>query len=255
MKQLSILVLICLLVLSGLSRRCTSYTQVGEETVTTATSDWSQITADSLDAVVMVKVFEMFPVPRIIAYGTGFLISPDGLVVTAAHILTHVRKAGKPEVWIALGDGRIYQAQASHLHIKYDVGAVKIDASDLPYLILESEHLPRRGDPIISIGHAKQFSWTVTEGIVSNPSATLVPGVQRMQVTATMNFGSSGGPLINKYGHVVGLNQGIMPNMFNINLAEPTTHILQALSDLGLIAGPEEEIEPTPEEEPEEDSS
>ena len=135
-----------------------------------------------------------------------------------------------------------------------DIALVKIDGTDLPYLNIANDYNVRKGEPVLSIGHAKGFMWSVTNGIVANPTVKMGKArVELMQVTAPMNPGCSGGPVLNKFGQVIGLNQGIMPDMWGTYLAVPAGQILGMLGDVANTPL-DTDIEPVPEEESETDS-
>ncbi len=141
------------------------------------------------------------------AQGSGFIISPDGYILTNNHM---VEKAEKVE--IELTDGRKFTAKIIGADSDSDVAVVKIDANDLPYLELADSDALEVGEWVLAIGNPLGLSHTVTAGIVSAKGRSgfgLADFENFIQTDAAINFGNSGGPLINLDGKVVGINTAI----------------------------------------------
>ncbi len=150
------------------------------------------------------------------AQGSGFIISPDGYILTNNHI---VEKAEK--VKIELTDGRKFTAKIIGADSDSDVAVVKIDASELPYLELANSDTLEVGEWVLAIGNPLGLSHTVTAGIVSAKGRSgfgLADFENFIQTDAAINFGNSGGPLINLDGKVVGINTAIAGSTGNIGI-------------------------------------
>src|SRR5436305_1071901 len=136
------------------------------------------------------------------AGGSGFVISPDGLIVTNNHVIE-----GATSVKVHLGD-RDYTAQVKGADKSTDIALLKIDAGHpLRYLDLGDSDVIRVGDWVMVIGNPLNLDKTVTTGVVSAKGRSI--GISDtsfenfIHTEAAIHFGNSGGPLINLQGQVV----------------------------------------------------
>lgn len=138
--------------------------------------------------------------------GSGFIISSDGLILTNAHVVRAAR-----EVTVKLSDRREFKARVLGADNATDVAVLRIDAKNLPVVRLGDAQQLQVGDPVLAIGSPFGFEQTATQGIVSAKGRSL-PGdsaVPFIQTDAAVNPGSSGGPLFDASGAVVGINAQI----------------------------------------------
>jgi len=138
--------------------------------------------------------------------GSGFIVSPDGYIVTNAHVVD-----GASEVTVRLTDRREFTAKVIGADKRTDIALIKIDAKNLPALDMSAPPQPRRGEWVIAIGSPFGFENSVSAGIVSGVHRAL-PGGQMtpfIQTDVAVNPGNSGGPLLNTSGQVVGVNSQI----------------------------------------------
>ena len=142
--------------------------------------------------------------------GSGFIVSPDGFIVTNAHVVENA-----DEVNVRLTDKREYKAKVIGADMRSDVAVIKIDATNLPTLKIGDTSKLRVGEWVIAVGSPFGFTNTVTAGIVSaksrenitqDPNLDAVPFIQ---TDVAVNPGNSGGPLLNMRGEVVGINSQI----------------------------------------------
>jgi serine protease Do len=137
--------------------------------------------------------------------GSGFIIEPDGVIVTNAHVVE-----GANSVQVRLFDGRRFLAKVLGKDSRVDLAVLKIDgASGLPVLPLGDSNRIRVGEFVLALGHPFGLEHSVSFGIVSRKGAPLTvaaPGFDFIQTDAAINPGNSGGPLINMAGEVVGVN-------------------------------------------------
>jgi serine protease Do len=159
------------------------------------------------------EFFRRFGVPQGIpreserhSLGSGFLISPDGYILTNAHVID-----GADEVKVRLNDKREFTARVIGADRRTDVALIKIEATGLPSAALGNPDKLRVGEWVVAIGSPFGFENSVTSGIVSAkgrslPQETYVPFIQ---TDVAVNPGNSGGPLFNLNGEVVGINSQI----------------------------------------------
>src|SRR5579862_80346 len=135
--------------------------------------------------------------------GSGFIISPDGYILTNAHVVSAAQT-----VTVRLTDRREFQAKVVGQDERTDVAVIKIDAQSLPVVKIGDPRLLKPGQWVVAIGSPFGFDNTATAGIVSAtaralPSENYVPFIQ---TDVAVNPGNSGGPLFNTRGEVVGIN-------------------------------------------------
>lgn len=138
--------------------------------------------------------------------GSGFIISPDGYLLTNAHVVD-----GADEITVRLTDKREFRARIIGADTRSDVALLKIDAAGLPVARLGDPNSLRVGEWVVAIGSPFGFDNSVTAGIVSAkgrslPQENYVPFIQ---TDVAINPGNSGGPLFNMKGEVVGMNSQI----------------------------------------------
>jgi serine protease Do len=138
--------------------------------------------------------------------GSGFIVSPDGIVLTNAHVVQNAS-----EVIVKLTDRREFKAKVIGTDPQTDVAVLKIDAQDLPTVKLGKAANVRVGEWVVAIGSPFGFENTVTSGIISAKSRALPDGsyVPFLQTDVAVNPGNSGGPLFNMKGEVIGINSQI----------------------------------------------
>ena len=137
--------------------------------------------------------------------GSGFIIRPDGLIMTNAHVVN-----GASEVTVRMTDRREYTAKVIGVDTKSDIAIIKIKANDLPTVKIGDSRALKVGEWVLAIGAPFGFENSATAGIVSAKGRTLDSGyVPFIQTDVPINPGNSGGPLFNMRGEVVGINSQI----------------------------------------------
>ena len=150
-------------------------------------------------------------VQKITNLGSGFIISPDGFILTNAHVI-----AGADRISVTLADDSTQPARLVGADVGNDLAIIKVDAGqELPAVRLGDADQVKVGSWAIAIGSPFGFSETVTVGVISAKGRVVrQEGGRRimrdlLQTDAAINFGNSGGPLVNIDGEVIGINQAI----------------------------------------------
>ncbi len=144
---------------------------------------------------------------RSVGQGSGFIISPDGYILTNNHVVGDADR-----VQVQLQDGREYRAKIVGTDPPTDLAVIRIDESDLPFLRLGDSSRLEVGDWVLAVGNPFGLSHSLTAGIVSAKGRSgigLNDYEDFIQTDAAINPGNSGGPLVNLDGEVVGINTAI----------------------------------------------
>jgi serine protease Do len=137
--------------------------------------------------------------------GSGFIIRPDGLILTNAHVVK-----GASEVTVRLTDRREFTAKVVGIDTKSDIAVIQIQAKNLPTVQLGDSRSLKVGEWVLAIGAPFGFENSATAGIVSAKGRSLNGDyVPFIQTDVPINPGNSGGPLFNMRGEVVGINSQI----------------------------------------------
>jgi serine protease Do len=164
------------------------------------------------------------------ALGTGFVIDPNGYIVTNAHVVD-----GASEVKVRLADEREFKATVVGRDPRLDIALLKIDGvSNLPAAPLGQSDPLRVGESVLAVGNPYGLGHTVTLGIVSAKARAIGAGPYDdfIQTDASINPGNSGGPLFNWRGEVVGINTAIRPGANGIGFAIPVDAVKSILPQL-----------------------
>jgi serine protease Do len=142
--------------------------------------------------------------------GSGVIISPDGYILTANHVVE-----GADEIKVSIGEDKtVYAAKVIGTDQPTDVAILKIDAKDLPAIVLADSDQLEVGDVVLAIGNPYGLRQTVTMGIVSALGRSGLTGFNQyqnfIQTDAAINPGNSGGALVDAEGRLVGINTAII---------------------------------------------
>ncbi len=174
--------------------------------------NWSDVIEKTSPAVVVIQTER--------SLGTGFVVRPNGVIVTAAHVIE-----GATQIAVVLASGEIYHTAFVLAEDKYrDLAILRIEGSGLAYLQLGDPDRTRIGDELLVIGTPKGLTMTVSNGILSANRITS-SGTRLLQTTAPASPGSSGGPMIARDGHVVGVMSSQFADGQNLNFAVSSHYI------------------------------
>ena len=169
--------------------------------------------------------------------GTGFLIDPAGLILTNHHVIVDADR-----IMVRLTDGRNLRAERVGSDPDTDIALIKVESPrPLPFAPMGNSDSLRVGEWVLAIGNPLAYEHTVTVGVVSFIGRKLFDtSLDRyIQTDAAINFGNSGGPLINARGEVIGINAAISSRAANIGFAVPINQasaILPQLREKGRVS-------------------
>jgi serine protease Do len=178
--------------------------------------------------------------------GSGFIISPDGYIVTNNHVVAPGRQGAVVEsITVTLPDRREFKARLVGRDLASDLAVLKIDAGqNLPFVRFGDSTNARVGDWVLAIGNPFGLGGTVTSGIVSAVHRNTGQGGaydRYIQTDASINMGNSGGPMFDLQGNVIGINTAIFsPSGGNVGIgfaipAEQAKPVVDALMHGGRV--------------------
>src|SRR5437867_8445454 len=191
--------------------------------------------------------FDLFFMPRgseqvVEGYGSGFIISPDGVVITNQHVTQ-----GAEQIVVTTREGRDFPAKILGEDPLTDIAVLKVDGSGLPTAPLGRSTDLLIGEWVVAVGNPFAYLLgntepTVTAGVVSAVGRNLLPSqgqsgiyVGMIQTDAPINPGNSGGPLANAVGEVVGVNSSIFTSSggsVGVGFAIPIERALRVADEL-----------------------
>ena len=139
--------------------------------------------------------------------GSGVIVSKDGYILTNNHVVE-----GSDKVKVELPDRRAFTAKVVGTDPETDLAVVKVEAKDLPTLVIGDSDAVKVGDVVLAVGNPLDIGQTVTSGIISAKGRTTNgDGYQDfLQTDAAINRGNSGGALVNAAGQLIGINSQIL---------------------------------------------
>ncbi|MBL7710575.1 MAG: trypsin-like peptidase domain-containing protein [Chitinophagaceae bacterium] len=177
------------------------------------------------------------------ASGSGVIISEDGYIVTNNHVVSNGGDGVADEITVTLSNKKTYKAKVIGRDPSTDLAVLKVDATNLPYLIYGNSDAVKLGQWVLAVGYPLTLETTVTAGIVSakgraigiNQRQSNSPIESFIQTDAAINQGNSGGALITTDGQLVGINSAILaPNgtYAGYGFAIPVNLVKKIVNDL-----------------------
>lgn len=212
------------------------------ETVYSGELSWQEVYEKVIPSVVSVVCSDGYATSS----GTGVVMNGKGYIITNAHVVDDMT-----QIQVILNDDRKFFAQCMGKDTASDLAVLYIQADDLTPAEFGSSESLRVGDPVVAIGDplGVELRGTMTDGIISAINRDLeIDGktMSLLQTTAALNAGNSGGPLVNRYGQVVGINArkiGVnttASGVEGIGFAIPMTtvkNVVEQLATIGYVAG------------------
>ena len=188
-----------------------------------ASVDFSGIIEDAIKAVVTIKTD--------LSQGTGFIIDPEGYVITNYHVMQNAKSAA-----VYTYEGGTHSVRLIGKNEEMDIALLKIEGN-FEELQLDNSDDIQVGEKVIAIGNPLGLQFSVSEGIVS---AIHRPGPNNInayiQTDAALNPGNSGGPLINKQGKVIGINNFKIGSGESLGFALESNYIEAVVNEISQMA-------------------
>tara|TARA_R110002072_G_C7955606_1_gene533529 strand:- start:625 stop:2610 length:1986 start_codon:yes stop_codon:yes gene_type:complete len=187
-----------------------------EEVDITAQLSAREIAANAKSAFVSIAGYDN---EKNISNGSGFFVRHDGVLVTNLHVLQ-----GVEGLKVTLPNGEIYDTvYVLNIDERRDLAILQIEASGLSVLPIGDDRAMEVGDTVYVLGNPLGFDQTFSDGILS--AKRLEDGVQYLQISAPISLGSSGGPVLNEQGDVIGVATARHAEGQNLNIAMPSHYV------------------------------
>ena len=191
--------------------------------------DWSSLVEKVMPAVVTIVSADA----KDIVQGSGFIISSDGKIVTNFHVV-----AGKPAILARRSDGSFLVIEGILASDKAnDLAILQAERRNLPFVRLGDSDAVKVGEAICVIGSPMLLEGAVSAGIIS-AVRELQDGRKLLQIMAPISKGSSGSPVFNRKGEVIGVASFILSEGQNLNFAVPSNAVKALLRRLGITLSP-----------------
>ena len=175
----------------------------------------AEIASHALPAIVTMRTEQ--------SLGTGFVIRADGWIATNLHVIV-----GGPRVKVTLADRELDVVEVIAASPEHDLAVVRVEAHGLQVLALGDSDAMRPGDAVVAIGNPMGLENTVSNGLVS-ARRKFDAGVEVLQISAPIAPGSSGGPIFNDHGEVIGIATAVLEEGQNLNFGMPVRYLASML--------------------------
>ena len=173
-----------------------------------------------VDSIVLVAAQDR----KVSRLGSGFIIREDGWIVTNAHVIKNAKS-----IIVKLRNNKVCpNVRVLYCDVDHDVALLKVDAGNLKPATLGNSNKVHIGERVVTIGNPLGLESTISDGLIS--SWRTVHGYKTLQISVPLSEGSSGGPLFNLQGEVIGITTASYLKGQNLNFAIPINYIKPFLS-------------------------
>jgi S1-C subfamily serine protease len=189
-------------------------------------------TADDFSGIIQASIPSVVTVKTSSAQGTGFIISSDGYIVTNAHVIADASGYLSSNIQVITNNQNTINAQFIGYDGNLDIALLKISGQYQALKLGNSNNI-QVGDKVIAIGNPLGLQFSVSEGIISAINRQGPNGVNAyIQTDVSLNPGNSGGPLIDKNGEVIGINNFKISGGENLGFALESNYVKQAINNI-----------------------
>jgi len=192
-------------------------------------ADADKIFKENNKAVVVVTAYDSKG--EHISQGSGFIVRPDGAVVTNYHVISNA-----VDIKVKAGDKVLKVEGLLHIDKENDLVILKAQGENLPVVKIGDIGRVNVGDKVYVISSPKGLKNTISDGILSGIREIEGTKKKILQITAPVSSGSSGGPVFNKNGEVIGIATFLIEEAQNLNFAMPVNLIKDKIGDKKVIA-------------------
>jgi len=186
-----------------------------------ASDDFSGVIEDVVKAVVSVRTD--------VSQGSGFIINEEGYVVTNSHVIS-----GAEEIQVLTYEEGLKSAELVGYDVEGDIALLKISWG-YDYLRFDDSDEARIGENVIAVGNPHGLSFSVTEGIISALNRNGFSNEEAyIQTDVPLNPGNSGGPLINKVGKVIGVNNWKIGGAESLGFSLESNYAIDLINDIAV---------------------
>ena len=166
--------------------------------------------------------------------GTGFITTSDGVVATAGHVVDNAAFINLTFKNGVVSEEAVVIEKSDNKHV--DLAILKIPNQNLPTVIFKNADYVKAGDPVTVIGNPRRLQNTVTNGLISQ-IRRISKGVIWLQISAPISPSSSGSPVFDENGHVIGIALSSLKgsDVQNINFAMPSNYLMQMIRKNGYL--------------------
>ena len=209
--------------LTSLTSSQQSLTKQLDELKATTSSDFSGIIEEAVKSVVSIKTD--------ISQGSGFIVNNKGYIVTNAHVLSQAKYAK-----VLTYSQETKNAELIGYDLNLDIALLKISGNYNYFELADSDDV-RVGEKVIAVGNPYGLSFSVTEGIISARDRLGLNNLPYyFQTDVALNPGNSGGPLINKKGEVMGVNNFKVGGAESLGFALESNYLLETINEIAMKA-------------------
>ena len=180
---------------------------------------------EHVDSIVLVAAQDR----KVSRLGSGFIIREDGWILTNAHVIKNAKS-----IIVKLRNNKVCpNVRVLYCDVDHDVALLKVDAGNLKAVTLGNSNKIHIGERVVTIGNPLGLESTISDGLIS--SWRTVHGYKTLQISVPLSEGSSGGPLFNLQGEVIGITTASYLKGQNLNFAIPINYIKPFLSKVILL--------------------